>query len=144
MELEPSIEFVRTAIHDDDGLWEVQLHATNGRYAVGQQFYAYPENFAEFIGDLESFGTSLRDEATFESGNEGDRWAHFVLIHAFIHSPRGESAIRVPATNNQTDVHGQRGEFCISCEAGAVNRLGRSLRQWVDDASEPFVWLAAG
>jgi hypothetical protein len=144
MVLEPSIELVRTAIHDDDGLWEIQLRATNGSYAAGQALYAYPENFVEFIAQLKSFGTTIHDEATFESGSESAGWAHFVLLHAFIHSPRGDAALHVRATNNQNGLHGHTAEFSISAEPGALNRLGRAIEQWVGNATEPLVWRAAG
>jgi hypothetical protein len=72
------------------------------------------------------------------------RWAHYVLLHAFIHSPRGDAALHVRATNNQEGVHGRTGEFSIFAEAGALNQLGRAIEQWLDNATEPLVWLAGG
>ena len=100
MVLQPSVELIRNTIPDDDGLWEIEIRATNGRYAVGQQFYAYPENFADFITKLQTFGTSVRDEAIFESGKDRGDWAHFVLLHVFIHSPIAPVLdLVVPATH---------------------------------------------
>jgi hypothetical protein len=136
-----SIQLERIDVHDDDGLWHVMIRATNGDYSVGQELYAYPEDFGAFVRSLEQFGDALADEASFESGKLEPEWAHYLRLRAFIHGAAGAAAVEVVASNNSGKPFEANGSFCIRCEVADINAFGRALKYWVRNAEEPLVWV---
>ena len=59
------------------------------------EFYGYANNFKEFATGLISFPKSITDNVKYELGENGERWAYFILLDVFCYERNGHSAIHV-------------------------------------------------
>ena len=124
----------------NDLAWHVEISASNGYFSGVQDFYTYPENLDVLGADFYKFPQSIQDEVRFELGDRTGKWAHFVLVRAFIFDSVGHAAIEFAVDNNATSPNHAQTSFFIRTEVAAINNLGQQLRAWVVAHDAPLIW----
>ena len=88
---------------------------------------------------------SLKDEAVLESGRDDRKYAHNLLIRAFVYESIGSAAVEIKATNNRSAApYAALGQFSIRCEVSAVNRFGADLSAWLNRPEKSLLWIVSG
>ena len=121
---------------DPDGLHQFWLSAASGGHSTSIDFYAYPDDLAEFGNKLSSFTGGAGDEPFFECGSTEERAYSWVRLQAFPIDSLGHSVLQV-ATNRNGARH-VRASVCFSAqmEVAGINQLGYQLAKWAMSAAE--------
>ena len=115
---------------DDDGMLQLELSAQNGRRALSQDFYAYPEDLRQFGAKLEAFPTSVEDAPTFEYGANDPKVYCWLRLRAYVFDGSGHSALELMVQNNKQPPEQASALFSTKLEAAALNKLGQELVAW--------------
>jgi hypothetical protein len=126
----------------DDTSWNIDLHATNGRYSAALEFYSDPRQLRYFAERLTSFGGRLSDDARLEFGSGQENTAYQFLIRAYCWDAAGHAAVEILLDNKERAPYGARANFHILCDAASINRFGGQLHDWSQSSVEPLVWMA--
>ncbi len=121
---------------------QLRIEVSNSRQSAFIDIYVDVESLKAFADLLESFPRHISDVALFELGSERpeDRFAYYVRIRAFIFNSLGRSALHIRFNNNRDLPYRELSEFCIECEAAAINRLGALLREFMTLKHEKLFW----
>ena len=125
----------------DDSAWHVEISASNGYFSGVQDFYTYPEDLDALGVGFYKFPQSIQDEVQFELGDRTGKWAHFVLVRAFLFDSVGHAAIEFAVDNNATPPNHAQTSFFIRTEVSAINNLGQQIRSWIVAYDVPLIWL---
>jgi hypothetical protein len=118
----------------------LELRASNGRSAATQDFYCLLDALEEFGRELTTFPSSVTSETSLEAGQRDPRWAHHVLLRAYVYDSRGHTALEVELADRAVRPYGQEVRFSIVCEAASLNRLGKELLAWCRDREHVLEW----
>jgi hypothetical protein len=118
------------------------LAASNGRQVSEIDFYIGRNILTDWAEGLEAFPRHRDHVYLWEYGSERpeDKWAYYVRFRFFAVDAAGHCAIHLRLNNNQAMPDREISEFCIRAEAGAINRLGSSFREFSRLEHEVLIW----
>ena len=122
---------------DDDEMVQIELRASNDSQHCEQDFFAYPDDLAEFANELRTFPKNTEHSVTFEYGSDPKYYCHLALS-AKVLDQVGHSALEVNADNRLAPPLEAQAHFYLPCEAATVNRLGEQLASWAEAMDGPF------
>jgi hypothetical protein len=96
-------------LYDEDDVWHVVLTASNGSTTASQEVYLDKQQVEDYATALLDFPRSRDDAVELEIGRLESKWAHYVLVRAFLVDSVGHSAIWV-VTSITVKI---RGTVCI-------------------------------
>jgi hypothetical protein len=131
----PCISLTQLAA-DDEGWWHVTLAVADEAYAVQQEFYVYPGDLLEWGGRLSRFPTRANDEVRFDVGDRTT--AYWVWVRAWLVDPAGHAAIAIDLGTPGDDLYRRSAGLAIRCDVASLNRLGETIRRWVDNPTNPL------
>jgi hypothetical protein len=85
----------------------------------------------------------MKTSFVVELGGKSGKWAHFVLIRAFLFDSVGHAAIEFAVSNNSTPPYSAQTSFFIRSEVASINYLGQQLRAWVISHDSPLIWFSS-
>jgi hypothetical protein len=124
----------------------LNIEASNGRQALFLEVFDNADSLHRLAENLEAFPRHNRDVFLWELGSEypEDRWAYYFRFRVFVTDTVGHCAIQIRFNNNRNLPNREIGEFCITAEAGQINRLGQLLRKFAELKHEVLVWDGDG
>lgn len=124
------------------GSLEYRLSVSNGQTSTSIDFYGQQEEFQRFGDSLTGFPKNLEDRISLRIGEEGNRWAYFILLEVFCFESNGESAMKVIIERQGEEPYYQKCEFYLVAEPASFNRLGDNLKRWNPVEQQEFEWTA--
>ncbi|HEY0106435.1 MAG TPA: hypothetical protein VGB91_10155 [Rhizomicrobium sp.] len=124
----------------EDGVLQVELAATDGRFSAAAGFYTNAEYFSDFARALMDFPKTRADQAVFEIGSLTGNANCYARLRVYLRDELGHVAVEVQIDNRREDHHRAKAMFNIHCEAAASNRLGDSLLRWISAPGQPMIW----
>jgi hypothetical protein len=106
--------------------------------AVRLDVNVYPDALLNFGKKLQSFPSSVSDEAVLEMGSPEIDAYSWLKFRAYAYDGSGHTALQVSAIHNphprlQANIH-----FPMRMEAAALNALGERIEKWAIANDEPF------
>lgn len=127
-------------VEDEEITFQVEL--TNDISSTSIEFYGYADEFQNFANELCLFPKSIESEVKYELGEQGDKWAYFILLKAFCYENNGLSAIQIKIDNNRKKPFKNYSEFYILTVPASINKLGQQLKSWNPKKENEIVWTA--
>ena len=124
----------------DDSAWRIRLDASNGEFAGSLLFYIDDTSLLDFARQLSGFPTSVNDEVYFRLGSREGNWAYYLSLRAYVFDRSGHTALEIEIDNREPGHYHSRAAFAMSCEAAALDELGRRITAWVEQSADPLVW----
>ncbi len=124
----------------DDGMLELQLSLQSATQSVTVEFYDYAPSLTAWGARLAAFPASIRDEATFERGTNGDNTNLRLAIRAFVVNDAGATALEIDYEKRGDRLNHEAARFAVSVEAAVINRLGAALQSWEPTEHPPLVF----
>lgn len=120
----------------------VAFDVRNGIQALYLEIYDNADSLRRLAEGLEAFPRHRDDVFLWELGSEypEDRWAYYFRFRAFVTDDLGHCAIQFRFNNNRVLPHRQIAEFCITAEAGQIDRLGQLCGKFAELKHELLVW----
>ena len=122
----------------DEGVYQMEMLASNGRFSATQELYLTPEDFGDFSEALTHFPRNRHEQITFEVGKP-IQFDHVRLTVRIVDNT-GHPVIEVVVSNAGKDQHRAEAVFNIPCEVAAINRLGAELKRWISAPDRPMMW----
>ena len=130
------------ALTIDDDEVNFQINLTNGINSTSIDFYGYTDEFQNFADRLCDFPKSIDSEVKYELGEQGDKWAYFILLRVFCYETNGHSAIHVKIDNNKSEPFKSESEFYILTVPASINKFGEMLKNWNPRNKNVIEWTA--
>jgi len=127
-------------IEDTDVHFEVEL--TNGINLTSIDFYGYIDEFHIFAEELCSFPKNINHKIEYELGEQGEKWAYYILLRVYCYETNGYSAIQVKIDNNRKEPYKNYSEFYILTVPASINKLGQLLKSWNPKNENEIEWIA--
>jgi hypothetical protein len=121
------------------------LRASNGSQTGELEIYSSPDQLMDIGRQLTEFPQSVGHVVLWEIGSERqeDRFAYYMRFRAFVLDSVGHTALHLRFCNNLDLPAKAISEFCITAEAGALNRLGHLFCEFSSLSHEYLVWSLA-
>ena len=123
----------------DDSI-HFQAFFSNELCSTTLNFYGYSDEFQDFANKLTEFPKTIKDKATYELGEKGNKWAYYLLIEAYCIEVNGHSALKIETTNNGFGPAHYESKFEIESEPASLNRLGQRLKTWNPLEEKELAW----
>lgn len=140
--LEQRIKISLLAIDEGDDTIQFQIELTNGVNSTSIDFYGYADEFQNFANELCSFPKSIDTEIKYELGEQGQKWAYYILLRVFCYENNGHTAIQIKIDNNRIEPHKSNSEFYILTVPASINKLGQKLKNWNPKTEKEIEWTA--
>ena len=140
----PYIRFTKIW-EDSDGMLEIELSASNDRYASLASFYTYPDELQTFAKRLQEFPASTADQILFEYGKDDEKYPSYLRIKVILFDKVGHSAIEIKTSVNGDMRVTARSSFSLSCNPAEINAIGKKIENWIRVKEEGlyYEWLVA-
>lgn len=139
---EQRIKISLLTIDEGDDTIQFQIELTNGVNSTSIDFYGYAEEFQDFANELCSFPKSIDTEIEYELGEQGQKWAYYILLRVFCYESNGQTAIQIKIDNNGIEPHKSYSEFYILTVPASINMLGQKLKKWNPKIDNVIEWTA--
>jgi hypothetical protein len=140
--LEQRIKISLLAIDEGDDTIQFQVDLTNGVNSTSINFYGYSDEFQDFANELCTFPKSIDNEVKYELGEQGKKWAYYILLRVFCYENNGHTAIQIKIDNNRIEPHKSYSEFYILTVPASINKLGQKLKNWNPKIDMEIEWIA--
>ena len=140
--LEQRIKISSLAIDEGDYTIQFQIELTNGVNSTSIDFYGYAVEFQDFANELCSFPKSIDTEIKYELGEQGEKWAYYILLRVFCYENNGHTAFQIKIDNNRIEPHKSNSEFYILTVPASINKLGQKLKNWNPKDEKEIKWTA--
>jgi hypothetical protein len=121
---------------DDNGMFQLDIGASNDRTSARMELYAYPADILSFASGLESFPANANSEVVWESGGIDPKWYGHMRLRAHVLNGSGHSALEVTMEVRSTPPDSSRSVFSLRCNPADLNELGRRIKEWLAQPSE--------
>jgi len=115
-----------------------QIELANAVNSTSIDFYGYIDEFRSFGAELCSFPQNINHKIQYELGEQGNKWAYYILLRVFCYETNGYSAIN----NNREEPYKNYSEFCIMTVPASINKLGQLLKGWKMENEKEIEWIA--
>lgn len=140
--LEQRIKISLLAIDEGDDTIQFQVELTNGLNSTSIDFYGYADEFQDFANELCVFPKSIETEVKYELGEQGQKWAYYILLRVFCYENNGHTAIQIKIHNNRIEPHKSYSEFYILTVPASINKFGQKLKNWNPKIDKEIEWIA--
>jgi hypothetical protein len=140
--LKQQIKISTLVIDEGDDTIQFQIELTNGINSTSIDFYGYADEFQDFADGLCSFPKNIDAEVKYELGEQGQKWAYYILLRAFCFENNGHTAIQIKIDNNGIEPHKSNSEFYILTVPASINTLGQKLKNWNPKIDNEIEWTA--
>ena len=130
------------ALNIDNEEIQFQIDLSNGINTTSIDFYGYADEFDNFANELLTFPKTIDSEAKYELGEQGEKWAYFILMRVFCYEKNGHSAIHIIVDNNGKQPYTNKTEFYIMTVPASLNELGQLLKSWNPKTQNEILWTA--
>lgn len=127
---------------EGDNTIQFQIELTNGVNSTSIDFYGYADEFLDFANELCSFPKSIDSEIKYELGEQGQKWAYYILLRVFCYEKNGYTAIQIKIDNNGIEPNKSYSEFYIKTVPASINILGHKLKNWNPKTEKVIEWTA--
>lgn len=127
---------------EGDDTIHFQIELSNGINSTSVDFYGHADEFQYFAGKLCSFPESIDDEVKYELGEQGQKWAYYILLRVFCYENNGHTAIQIKIDNNRAAPYKSLSEFYILTVPASINKLGQMLKSWNPTIDNEVEWTA--
>ena len=118
---------------DTDSMMKPEIAIQSTTNSTRIDFYAYPEELQSFAQKLQGFDGS--EPIMFEYGAEENMYCHFQLKVTPI-DLRGHSAFEIKFDNRRDLPEKASGHFYVPANPATVNDFGRSVGDWLENATD--------
>lgn len=130
------------ALNIEDDEVHFQMNLTNGVNSTSIDFYGYKDEFVNFAEGLCSYPKNIESEVKYELGEQGDKWAYYILLRIFCYERNGHSAIHIKVHNNRKEPYKNESEFYILTVPASINKFGQTLKKWNPVDENELEWTA--
>ena len=116
---------------DSDGMFQYWFAASLGEHGTAVEFYAYPDELADFGRQLSDFSGQENNEPLFECGSPKEPSHSWLRLQAYAFDSLGHSAFQISTNCNGARQVRTSSNFSCPLEVASINRLGNMLTRWV-------------
>lgn len=119
---------------------EVEVFLEGSGYAATQCVYVYPTTLEKFGQQLQSFPSSVSDEAVLEIGSTEANADCWLKLRAYVFDGCGHSALELSVKKNGAPQVCAQSQFSVLLEVASLNSLGKLIENWaaVNDVALVF------
>lgn len=139
---EQRIKISLLTIDEGDDTIQFQIELTNGVNSTSIDFYGYADEFQDFASELCLFPKRVGTEIKYELGEQGQKWAYYILLRVFCYENNGHTAIQIKIDNNRLEPRKSYSEFYILTVPASINLLGQKLKNWNPKIEKDIEWIA--
>ncbi|MEG3792190.1 hypothetical protein V1318_18890 [Lysobacter sp. CCNWLW3] len=125
---------------DDDGMVELELHATTPDHSTRFCFYTYPDRLLRFAHELVDFSGARADRPCFEEGSQEEGSSYWISLQALAFNDRGHSLLRLSTMRRGELLEQAACSYSGEVEVAAINRLGATLVAWTEAGTGDFLF----
>tara|TARA_R110002124_G_scaffold286085_2_gene465873 strand:+ start:137 stop:565 length:429 start_codon:yes stop_codon:yes gene_type:complete len=139
---EQKIKLSKLAIDEGDDTIQFQFDFFNGINSTSIDFYGYDDQFQNFAKELCTFPKNIDSEVIYELGEQGEKWAYYILVRVFCYENNGHTAIQIKIDNNSKEPFKSFCEFYILTVPASINKLGQLIKNWNPKIDKEIEWIA--